>query len=126
MLVHDTLSADKVALEPRERGRIALYICGPTGFMDLAEKAALKAGVPRERVHVERFTSAEHDGGPAETGAVMTFSVTARIARKEATVQQRAGETILRSVRRAGLSAPSSWQDRTAGNARGLECRLAQ
>src|SRR2546421_8280662 len=32
MLVHDTLSADKVALEPREPGRIALYICGPTVY----------------------------------------------------------------------------------------------
>jgi ferredoxin-NADP reductase len=85
-----------------------IYICGPAGFMDLAEKAALKAGVPRERVHIERFTCAPEDAGPEDVVAVATFSVTARIARKEATVQQRAGETILRSVRRAGLSAPSS------------------
>jgi cysteinyl-tRNA synthetase len=32
MLVHDTLSADKVELVPREPGRIALYICGPTVY----------------------------------------------------------------------------------------------
>src|SRR5260370_16978956 len=32
MQVHDTLSADKVALEPREPGKIALYICGPTVY----------------------------------------------------------------------------------------------
>src|SRR2546423_8890078 len=32
MLVHDTLSADKVALEPRQPGKIALYICGPTVY----------------------------------------------------------------------------------------------
>ncbi|HEY4376324.1 MAG TPA: cysteine--tRNA ligase [Acidimicrobiales bacterium] len=32
MLVHDTLSADKVAIEPREPGKIALYICGPTVY----------------------------------------------------------------------------------------------
>ena len=32
MLVHDTLSADKVELVPREPGKIALYICGPTVY----------------------------------------------------------------------------------------------
>src|SRR5437763_16239277 len=32
MLVHDTLSSDKVELVPREPGRIALYICGPTVY----------------------------------------------------------------------------------------------
>ena len=32
MHVHDTLSADKVELVPREPGRISLYICGPTVY----------------------------------------------------------------------------------------------
>jgi len=32
MLVHDTLSADKVELVPRELGKVALYICGPTVY----------------------------------------------------------------------------------------------
>jgi len=32
MHVHDTLSADKVELVPREPGKIALYICGPTVY----------------------------------------------------------------------------------------------
>ena len=32
MLVHDTLSGDKVELVPREPGKIALYICGPTVY----------------------------------------------------------------------------------------------
>ena len=32
MLVHDTLAAEKVELEPREPGRISLYICGPTVY----------------------------------------------------------------------------------------------
>jgi cysteinyl-tRNA synthetase len=32
MQVHDTLSAEKVALEPREPGKISLYICGPTVY----------------------------------------------------------------------------------------------
>ncbi|HYH51651.1 MAG TPA: cysteine--tRNA ligase [Acidimicrobiia bacterium] len=32
MLVYDTLSADKVELVPREPGKIALYICGPTVY----------------------------------------------------------------------------------------------
>src|ERR1041384_6147368 len=32
MQVFDTLAADKVELVPREPGRIALYICGPTVY----------------------------------------------------------------------------------------------
>ena len=32
MLVYDTLSAEKVELVPREPGKIALYICGPTVY----------------------------------------------------------------------------------------------
>jgi cysteinyl-tRNA synthetase len=32
MLVHDTLSAEKVELVSREPGKVALYICGPTVY----------------------------------------------------------------------------------------------
>jgi predicted ferric reductase len=33
-----------------------VFICGSPGWMDAAEQAVLGAGVPREHVHIERFT----------------------------------------------------------------------
>ena len=33
-----------------------VYLCGADGWMDAAEQAVLAAGVPREAVHLERFS----------------------------------------------------------------------
>jgi Flavodoxin reductases (ferredoxin-NADPH reductases) family 1 len=33
-----------------------VFICGSPGWMDAAEAAALGAGVPREHIHIERFS----------------------------------------------------------------------
>jgi predicted ferric reductase len=33
-----------------------VYLCGPNDWMDLAASAARRAGVPDERIHLERFT----------------------------------------------------------------------
>lgn len=33
-----------------------LFLVGPPGWMDAVERAALRAGVPREKIHIERFT----------------------------------------------------------------------
>lgn len=42
------------------------FICGPAPMMDAAEAALAEAGVPRERVHVERFgTPLPQAGAPA-------------------------------------------------------------
>ena len=52
-----------------DAGAADYYICGPGPFMDTVENAVLGSGVPRERVHLERFSvepvSAEvaHDVG---------------------------------------------------------------
>ena len=33
-----------------------VYLCGADGWMDAAERAVLAAGVPRDAIHLERFT----------------------------------------------------------------------
>jgi ferredoxin-NADP reductase len=33
-----------------------VFICGSPGWMDAAERAAIRAGVPPEHIHIERFT----------------------------------------------------------------------
>lgn len=44
-----------------ERRERRTFICGPAAFMDLAERTVLEAGVSRDLVHVERFTSLTSD-----------------------------------------------------------------
>jgi ring-1,2-phenylacetyl-CoA epoxidase subunit PaaE len=47
------------------------YICGPYQMNDEAEAALLDAGVPEERVHIERFGIAPQAPGSQAVGAVM-------------------------------------------------------
>jgi len=46
-----------------------VYICGPFQMNDEAEAALLAAGVPEERIHIERFGVAAPEGAPV--GAVI-------------------------------------------------------
>jgi ring-1,2-phenylacetyl-CoA epoxidase subunit PaaE len=46
------------------------YICGPFQMNDEAEAALLAAGVPEERIHIERFGIAQQATG--QVGAVCT------------------------------------------------------
>ncbi|MFM8637019.1 MAG: 2Fe-2S iron-sulfur cluster-binding protein, partial [Betaproteobacteria bacterium] len=45
------------------------YICGPFQMNDEAQAALQAAGVPDERIHIERFGVAQTAGGPAGAGA---------------------------------------------------------
>ncbi|VTU34337.1 1,2-phenylacetyl-CoA epoxidase subunit PaaE [Variovorax sp. PBL-E5] len=47
------------------------YICGPFQMNDEAEAALLEAGVPEERIHIERFGVAQPATGPGGVGAVV-------------------------------------------------------
>jgi ring-1,2-phenylacetyl-CoA epoxidase subunit PaaE len=51
------------------------FVCGPAPMMDAAESALLEAGVPRERIHIERF------GTPAPSGAPRPVAVDAPSAK---------------------------------------------
>lgn len=87
------------------------YICGPAPFMDLAERALLDGGVTAEQIFIERFEGvpdAEAASGPEREGTVCIV-----LSGRRHTVPQHAGETLLESARRAGLSPPFSCE---AGN----------
>jgi ferredoxin-NADP reductase len=90
------------------------YICGPAPFMDLAERALLDDGVTPEQIFIERFEAAA-PGASAVTSAALEREGTVCIvlAGRRQTVPQHAGETLLESARRAGLSPPFSCE---AGN----------
>jgi predicted ferric reductase len=53
------VTADVLARHlPRGYERFQFFICGPDPMMDAAEAALVELGVPRERVHTERFDMA--------------------------------------------------------------------
>lgn len=62
-LLEGRIDGDKVRalmatlLPPRSMDEV--FICGPEGMIEATEAALLQAGVPRERVHSERFTAAD-------------------------------------------------------------------
>jgi len=85
------------------------YICGPPPFMDLTERALLSCGANPGQIFVERFESVP--GAPA--GQEQEGTVAIVLAGQRHTVPQHAGETLLESARRAGLSPPFSCE---AGN----------
>ena len=90
----------------------AFFICGPGPMMDAAEQALAARGVPRDHVHVERFTA---DRPPAAVAAQMealqreaqglTMLVTLD-GRKRRVAFDAAAGNILDSARAAGLPAP--------------------
>lgn len=90
----------------------AFFICGPGPMMDAAEDALLARGVPRERIHLERFTADR----PAEAlqaqlqamsrdAEGVTMLVTLDGRKRRVPFSAEAGN-ILDSARAAGLPAP--------------------
>ncbi len=49
------------------------FICGPEAMIEGCEQALLAAGVPRERIHSERFTSAGQPANAINSGAARAY-----------------------------------------------------
>ncbi|WP_175966237.1 ferredoxin--NADP reductase [Burkholderia sp. BCC0322] len=94
------------------------FICGPALFMENALAAMLGLGLPRARVHVERFASLpDAPAQAAETAASGTAAAAASgdVAAIEMVLDGEAfafdsapGETLLDAMLRAGVPAPNS------------------
>ena len=90
----------------------AFFICGPEPMMDAAEEALSARGVPRDKIHLERFTAGRP---PAEIAAQiqalqqeaqgLTMLVTLDGRKRRVAFDAGAGN-ILDSARAAGLPAP--------------------
>ena len=111
--VHHHLDSDRGFLDRQQCAALAgddagadFYLCGPGPYMDTVEAGLSTVGVPSHRVFIERFILPE----PAapDGGASVTESLVIRLEHGETTVDYRAGDTVLESARRAGLSPPFS------------------
>ncbi|OMC36998.1 ferredoxin [Mycobacterium sp. GA-1841] len=90
------------------------YVCGPAPFMDTVERVLLDAGVPKQQVHLERFSVAAVPVPDPDEPAV-TEEVTIELDRSTVTAPYRAGNTLLQTARLAGLKAPSSCETGSCG-----------
>lgn len=96
------------------------FVCGPGPFMDAAQAALQELGVPRGKLHVERFLSlpdapaaaapaqpavmAADAPSPAMRGAALTVQLDGEIRQLNVAPD----ETVLDALQRAGLPAPNS------------------
>ncbi|MGV0645697.1 2Fe-2S iron-sulfur cluster-binding protein [Mycolicibacterium sp. XJ879] len=91
------------------------YICGPGPFMDTAEQTLLTSGVPRNRLHLERFHVEPVPGDAVAASAEVTEKIVIELDRKTTTADYRRGNTLLQTARMAGLRAPSSCETGSCG-----------
>jgi 3-ketosteroid 9alpha-monooxygenase subunit B len=90
------------------------YLCGPGPFMSLVENTLLAAGMPRERVRLERFEASGNDAvpiEPAEEGEVIPSEITIHFEGKAHRVAYAKGQTVLEAARKGGLNPLSSCEE---------------
>jgi len=89
------------------------FLCGPGPFMDMVESTLLGAGLPRERVRLERFEASGNDAVPVkqEEGDVIPDHITIHFEGKTHKVPYKKGQTILEAARGGGLNPLSSCEE---------------
>jgi len=110
MLSRERLEEAIPALVPDAAEVDGWFICGPGPMMDSAEGALLDRNVPRDRIHIERFTADRPAGAVAQEIAQLQSKaegVTVAVTLDDRTrrVPFTAGN-ILDSARAAGMPAP--------------------
>jgi len=110
-------------IEPDEVS--AFFICSPGPMMDAAKEALIAAGVPRERILVERFTAGRPSAALAaqmqqlqSRAAGLTIMVTLDGRTRRVPFSKEAGN-ILDSARLAGLPAPYACKAGVCATCRG-------
>jgi 3-ketosteroid 9alpha-monooxygenase subunit B len=114
------LAAADVARHARGHEDRDVFLCGPTAFMDTVEDALHELGVPRERIHIERFSSPpdheEHDvpvsaAGSSAVEQAGPGTLTIVLDGQTHEVPCEPDERVLAAARRAGLDPPFSCEE---------------
>jgi ferredoxin-NADP reductase len=120
---HGFVDADAVLRFMGDLGDADAYLCGPAPFMDVVEAALLGAGMPSERIHVERFTPATPLPGDPVEGVTESIEVTIELDGTTRSTPHHPGTTILQTARQLGMSAPYSCE---SGSCATCMARLVQ
>ena len=110
MLNRERLDEAIAALVPDAAEVDGWFICGPGPMMDAAEGALIDQSIPKERIHIERFTADRPAGAVAREMAQLQtqaegVTVAVTLDGRTRRVPFTAGN-ILDSAREAGLPAP--------------------
>jgi len=96
------------------------YLCGPGPFMVLVEETLRAAGVPAERIHIERFELPAHPEAAAAAPPVVAegapSEIVVHLEGKAHRIPYRAGQTILDAARQAGLQPPFACEEAFCGS----------
>lgn len=105
------------------------FVCGPGPFMDAVEQTLLEVGMPRSRIHVERFISLSSDPGvlaeaPQATAAdEPQVELLAQLDGEQHVLPWSASVDLLDALLAAGVSAPFSCRE---GRCSACMCRVAE
>jgi len=103
----------------------ACFVCGPAPFMDAVTHALRDLGVPRKRIHIERFVSLDDDpfvaGRPAEASEGTDARLEVELDGEQHAMAWPAGTKLLDLLRDAGLDAPFSCRQ---GSCSACACRV--
>jgi 3-ketosteroid 9alpha-monooxygenase subunit B len=98
------------------------YLCGPAPFMALVEETLRAAGVPEERIRIERFELPAHPETAGAAPAAATASAEAptsllvHLDGKAHRIPYRPGQSILDAARAAGLQPPFACEEAFCGS----------
>ncbi|MCY1221725.1 3-ketosteroid-9-alpha-monooxygenase, ferredoxin reductase component [compost metagenome] len=102
------------------------FVCGPGPFMDAAQAALQQLGVPRGKLHVERFVSlpdAPAAPVPLAPAAMRGAALTVQLDGATHQLSVAPDETVLDALQRAGVAAPNSCR---AGLCGACMCQVTQ
>ena len=121
-------SVDALARLAAPHSDAAAYVCGPEPFMDAVVAALTEAGVPRERVHVERFLTLDSDPfaeveDVAEDPSVETAVVEVTLDGETTTHAWPVDRHLLDVLLQAGLDAPFSCRE---GQCSACACKVLE
>ncbi|MFI9386966.1 2Fe-2S iron-sulfur cluster-binding protein [Kutzneria sp. NPDC052558] len=102
------------------------FVCGPTPFMDIVRTVLRDLGLPRSRLHVERFTSLAGDpfqSAIAAQGSRRTAALTVEIGGGRRELAWPVDTPLLDVLAANGVSAPASCGE---GVCASCECRVVR
>lgn len=109
----------------RPFGKREYFVCGPAPFMDAVTHALRDLGLPRKRIHIERFVSLDDDpfvtGPPAETTEGTDSRLEVELDGEQHAMAWPPGTKLLDLLRDAGLDAPFSCRQ---GSCSACACRV--
>ena len=102
------------------------YLCGPGPFMALVEETLHAAGVPSERIRIERFELPAHPEAAAAAQApkraaapaadAAPSEIVVHLEGKAHRIPYQAGQTLLDAARKAGLQPPFACEEAFCGS----------